>query len=307
LISDLTHRQHRDPISYLSFRAEQTDAFSSLPLPRKVGLRREKSLFASNGSFAGLLLRWFRPNLLLCSGLLVLTIALLAQAPTAVPVAKEPHHHLVFENDYVRVFRVSIPGHDTTLLHQHDLPYVYVSLGPADVINAVAGKPEAHLVMADGQVGYSRGGFAHIARTDAGSPFNNVTIELLKPQGEPQNICAEVVPGAPQGSCPKTLSEKRNGASSAPLFLTEEMGASLTRLDPDVDQNGISSNSGTLFVLLSGSGIQTMVKGKPEETLAVGDVRWLLAGSNNTFSNPAHKAWSYLTLGFKGSEALHKY
>jgi hypothetical protein len=92
-----------------------------------------------------------------------------------------------------------------------------------------------------------------------------------------------------------------------PQFETAETQAALTRLDPDVEQNGITPYSGTLFVLLSGSGIQTMVKGKPEETLAAGDVRWLLAGSNVTFSNPAHKAWSYLLLGFKGSEALHKF
>jgi hypothetical protein len=29
----------------------------------------------------------------------------------------------------------------------------------------------------DGQIGYSRGGFAHIARTDAGSTFDNVILQ----------------------------------------------------------------------------------------------------------------------------------
>jgi hypothetical protein len=127
---------------------------------------------------------------------LLLAFSLHAQAPVAVPLPKEPHHHLVLENDYVRVFRVSLPAHDATLLHQHDVPYLYVSLGPADVVNAVQGKPEAHLVMVDDQVGYSPGHFAHIARTDAGSTFDNVTIELLKPQGEPRNLCAQIIPGA---------------------------------------------------------------------------------------------------------------
>src|SRR5713226_1083618 len=94
---------------------------------------------------------------LLCSLLFLFAFSLSAQAPVAVPIPKEPHHHLVLENSYVRVFRVSVPGHDATLLHQHDVPYLYVSLGPADVINAVQGKPEAHLTMADGQIGYSRG------------------------------------------------------------------------------------------------------------------------------------------------------
>src|SRR5882724_7506540 len=144
---------------------------------------------------------------LLCSALLLLTFSLKTQAPVAVPIPipKEPHHHLVFENSYVRVFRVSVPAHGATLLHQHDVPYVYVALGAADVINAVQDKPELRLVLTDGQVNYSRGGFAHVARNESGSPFNNVTIELLHRQGEPHNLCASIVAG-PLGDCPNTES-----------------------------------------------------------------------------------------------------
>jgi len=238
---------------------------------------------------------------------LLFSASLPAQAPTAVPIAREPHHHLVLENDYVRVFRVSVPAHDATLLHQHDVPYLYISLGPADVINAVQGKPEARIVMADGQLGYSLGHFAHIARNESDVPFNNVTIELLKPQGEVQNICVEVVPGVEKQTCSRSVMEKRSGMSNVPQFQTDEISASMARLDPDAEQITMTQYTGTLFVLLGGSGIQTMIKGKPDQTLVVGDVMWLLAGSNATFYNPAHKAWSYLTVGFKGSEALHKY
>jgi hypothetical protein len=57
MTGNMTHGQHPDPIRTPSFRAKQADAFSSLPLPRKVGLRREKSLFASVGSIVNLLFR----------------------------------------------------------------------------------------------------------------------------------------------------------------------------------------------------------------------------------------------------------
>jgi hypothetical protein len=238
---------------------------------------------------------------------LLLAFSLSAQAPVAVPIPQEPHHHLVLENDYVRVFRVSVPAHESTLLHQHDVPYLYVALGPADVINAVQGKPEAHLVMADGQLGYSPGHFAHIARNDSDLPFNNVTIELLKPQGKPQNICAQVASGAEEAPCSKLNTQKINGVANVPLFQTEATTAFQAHLDPDNLQTTITPYSGTVFVLLSGTGIQTVVKGNPVDTLAVGDVMWLLAGSNTTFSNPSHKAWSYLTLGFQGSESRYKY
>jgi hypothetical protein len=248
---------------------------------------------------------------LLGSMLLLFAFSLNAQAPTAVPIPKEPHHHLVLENSYVRVFRVSVPAHESTLLHQHDVPYVYVALGPADVINAVAGKPEARIVMADGQVGYSRGGFSHIARNESAAPFNNVTIELLKPQGEPQNLCAQVVPGALELHCDKMSADHRGGSSTVPQFRTGETTVDLVRYDPGASGVTISvtvtPRLGILLVMLSGSGVQTVVKGEPEKTLAVGDVLWLLAGSNTIFSNPSGKDWSYVTLAFEGTETLHKY
>jgi hypothetical protein len=260
--------------------------------------RSEESAFPSGGI-------WMRT--FSCLALLLFTFSLNAQAPVAVPIPKEPHHHFVFENEYVRVFRVTVPAHEATLLHQHDVPYVYVSLGPADVINAVQGKPEAHLVMADGQVGYSRGGFAHVARVDSDMPFNNVTIELLKPQGEPENTCAEVVPGPSKYHCDSPSTQKGRTLSTVSQFRTEETEVNLTRVNPESDRTNLTVTAGTLLVLLSGAGIQKELKGVPQETLAVGDVMWLPAGSNTTFSNPSRKAWSYLTLGFSGTEALHKY
>jgi len=247
---------------------------------------------------------------LLCSALLLLTFSLSAQAP--VPLAHgsvpgEPHHHLKIENEYVRAYYVEVPPHEDTLPHQHDNDYLFVTLGDTEVINAVLGKPEVKLALKDGEVRFTRGGFAHVARNLSDKPFRNVTIELLKPQGAPQNICAQVAPGAGQAPCGVLQTEKRNGMEYVPQFQTDATTVYLVQLAPDAEQTTITANPGTLFVLLSGTGIQTVVKGKPEETLAVGEVMWLLAGSNTRFSNPAHKSWSYLTLSFKGSEALHKH
>ena len=94
----------------------------------------------------------------------------------------------MFQNEFVRVYNVAVQPLDATLLHQHDLPYLALSLGPVDIVNAVRGKPEARLKLQDGDIIYSPGGFAHIARTDAGMPFNNVTVELAMPR-ERREIC----------------------------------------------------------------------------------------------------------------------
>ena len=146
--------------------------------------------------------------------LLVCAAVGLAQAPpggvsASVPITKEPHHHLVLENSYVCVFRVEIISPDVTLLHRHDNPYVYMSIGKAEFTNAVEGKPDTRVKMTDGQLGYSRGGFSHIIRTEGDTPFYNLTIELLHPQGEMRSECAKVVNGPLEGcSAPESAVEK---------------------------------------------------------------------------------------------------
>jgi len=234
---------------------------------------------------------------LLSSLLLLFAFSLSAQAPVAVPAAKEPHHHLVLENSYVRVLRVSVPAHDATLLHKHDVPYIYVALGPGDVINAVAGKPEAHLVMTDGQVGYSRGGFAHIARTDAGFPFNNVTVELLRPQGEPKNRCDKVVPGEP-GPC--THERRVNSYTNSASFETDEIDVYSVELQPKAGFQDIPETD-MLLVALDQSELTVQRTGRTDVKLSGGNHLWLPRRSAHTIRNASEGPSRFLSIKFKDS------
>ena len=58
---------------------------------------------------------------------LVLCLAL-AVAEQAVPVANEPRHHVVYQNDWVRVIDAYFPVGDTTLYHTHDRDNVPICL-----------------------------------------------------------------------------------------------------------------------------------------------------------------------------------
>ncbi len=246
---------------------------------------------------------------------LLLSPSLPAQAPVAVPIAKEPHHHLVLENDYVRVFRVSVPAHDATLLHQHDVPYLYISLGPADVINAVQGRPEARIVMADGQVGYSPGHFAHIARTDAGSTFDNVTIELLHPQGEARNLCDKVVDG-PILTC---TGEVRGLPADSPLKVLPKLGIdprrSFETAEIAVASYSLSlvgtynedSKSPRLFVAEDGPQLHVEIAGKSAKSLSNGETVWLEAGKEWKIILPRQdKPTRFLMIRFKDADAAAK-
>jgi hypothetical protein len=83
------------------------------------------------------------------------------------------------------------------------------------------------VIMADEQVAYSQGGFSHTIRTDAGSALDIITIELLKPQSEPQNTCADILPGPVIYHCPATPADKKVGSFDLPLFKTDETDVSL--------------------------------------------------------------------------------
>ena len=207
----------------------------------------------------------------------------------------EPRHHLTFENSYVRVFAVEVAPHDATLLHEHALDYVYVTLGAADIINAPFGKPEAHVQLKDGEVHFARGGFAHVARNLSDQPFRNLTIEFLKPQGEVRNLCEKIVPGD-AGPCEKVQGK---GYVATPLFETAEVRIELVRLDPQAQQVAMAPGTGTLVAALEQAGIKVESEGQPPMSIATGGLLWLPAGSRQVFSNLRNTPANFLRIAFQ--------
>jgi len=97
-----------------------------------------------------------------------------------VEITAEPSHHLALENEYVRVFKVSVEPHTATLMHRHRHDYMFVTLGDASISNEVESKEPVQAKLSDGDTRFTAGNFAHIARDLSDTPFRNVTIELLQ-------------------------------------------------------------------------------------------------------------------------------
>ena len=300
MTGNVIHEPHPDPTRISSFRAKQADVFSSLPLPRNVGLRREKSLFAFVDFIAALGWKRFRFNLLVCSPLLLFVFSLSAQAPGPARLPGEPHHHLKIDNEYVRVYYVEVPPHESTQLHQHDHDYIYVSLGPADVINAVLDKPEVHLVLRDGETHFTRSGFAHVARNLSDAPFRNVTIELLHPQDAARNVCGPVILNASFAICDPAF----GSWSAMTQFETAEVRLNHVVLSLKAKYKEKASGLPFLVVGLSGSETKINAKGKTPKTLHEGEMEWFDPGSDVQFSYEGTKMAQFLELTFKDS-ALH--
>lgn len=147
------------------------------------------------------------------AGLLFLATAALAQQQQPVEITSEPSHHRVLENEYVRVFDVTVAPRATTMIHRHHHDYLFVTLGDSDVISARVNEKPVELVLKDGEVRFTAGNFAHAAANKSDQPFHNITIELLKPStsvktcaencDESTGCSGELTAGKPD--CPSTM------------------------------------------------------------------------------------------------------
>ena len=168
---------------------------------------------------------------------LLLTLAAIASLgaqsiPGAVLAQREPHHHATFTDSVMRVLRVRVPAHDSTLLHEHDPDYFWIALGPSDVVNARPGMPDAMIRSADLSVHYTPGHFAHVARNPGTVPFDNITVELLRPQTNVRNLCEPAMGGAPLDcSAPANGSTSFTGAAEHPAFSTDQLRVSVVTLN----------------------------------------------------------------------------
>jgi quercetin dioxygenase-like cupin family protein len=238
-----------------------------------------------------------------------------AQAQEAVPLAHgnvpgEPHHHLKIENEYVRAYYVEVPPHESTQLHQHDHDYIYVSLGPSDVVNAPLNKPEVHLQLKDGETHFTRGGFAHVARNLSDAPFRNVTIELLKPQDELQNLCEKIVEGE-LGECHPT---ENRFLSGKPYFRSAEMAVSVWILKPKAEFTALQGPD-HLLVAMDQAEIQVTFPDPhfgprpardPATKLGSGGMLWIQGNRIHTMRNLRAEPSSYMLVLFKDSGSEKK-
>ena len=229
-----------------------------------------------------------------------------------VPLSQEPHHRLVLQNDFTRVYNVMVAPLDATLPHQHDLPYVAVSLGPANLANVVVGKPARRLVLQDGQVTYSDSAFAHLVRTDSGIPFHNVTVELVKPQGTARNLCEPIVPG-PLGACPQrteTADRRKNVSEAAdddvPYFETDGARVDLFKVSMGKDYVAESPKLNGLLIALSNANLDVNLGGQHISFLHDGDILWMPAGTHRRVVDFLGTRSNFLLVSFTDSAGAPK-
>ena len=228
-------------------------------------------------------MRWRNLILLPC-----LTLFAFAQTPTSpsVAITEEPHHHLAVENEYVRVFKVEVGPHTETLLHRHEHDYVFVTLGPAQIVNAVEGKAPVELKLANGDTRFLRGPLTHVARNLAETPFRNVTIEFLQDRAYPDRATF--------------LPEITNPEMQKVLFTEDGVRVSETRLPPGAMLPRHEHKRAHLVIAVSDLELRSEVEGKSPVPVKMkaGDVNWVPGGYSHTVTNTGQQEAWFVALEF---------
>lgn len=157
--------------------------------------------------------------------------AALAQEPAPIPLSSEPHHHLALHNDFVNVYEVEVPAHDTVRLHRHDSDAISLMLSDAVVTVHSPGKPDVQSKLGNGQIRLQRSGYVHSTTIDSDTVYRNVTVELLKPQTSAHNVCGQVIPREPL-NCPQRSKTSELAADAQPEFATNQTEIDLVHVAP---------------------------------------------------------------------------
>jgi quercetin dioxygenase-like cupin family protein len=223
--------------------------------------------------------------------LLLLVPFLLAQTATEVEITAEPSHHLALDNEYVRVFKVEVAPHASTLMHRHRHDYVYVTLGDAHLSNEVEGKPPVEVKLTDGDTRFTAGNFAHIARNLSGQPFRNVTIELMQDEKLRQT----------PSHWPEETGEKIfPGGRTKILFVKDGVRVSEANLEPGATIPSHHHDAPHLLIAVTDLDIRSDVEGKGSMPgkLEAGDIKWLPGDYTHTLTNVGKKPARFVTVEF---------
>ena len=220
-----------------------------------------------------------------------------AQPASEVEITAEPGHHLILENQYVRVFKVEVAAHASTLMHRHRHDYVGVTLGASQVENDVAGKPPVTLKLQDGETEFVPGGFAHIAKSLTDQPFRNITIELMQDEKSRQLASRKWGVNGDEDRGLHIL----NGGTLDILFVKDGARASELQLQPGGVLPKHHHAGPHLVVAVTDLNLRSDVEGKGPSSvqLKAGDVTWVKGGFTHTLTNVGQQNAKLITLEFQ--------
>ena len=224
---------------------------------------------------------------------LLLFSALCARAAEnvpAVPLSQEPHHHLILQNDYTRVWDVTVAANESTLMHRHDHDYVAVIMTPSHVQNAVEGRPVTTGRAGVGEVRFTTAPMTHRLTDMSQRPFRNFIIEILKKNA--------AKPGEEKGE--RGL-EVGHGGLSDTVIDNDEVRVQDVQIAAGGMLHKHTHKFPFLVVALTDLELHNMPQGKPAKMVSqkAGEVKWIGAGTTHEIMNMGKQEARFIEVEFK--------
>jgi quercetin dioxygenase-like cupin family protein len=227
-------------------------------------------------------------SLILLLAFALIPVSTLSQSnspQSPVEIKGEAHHHPKFENEFVRVWDVTVPAGDTTLWHIHRNDNVVVVLGEARLRIETAGAAPGESLWKFGEVRFGKATYVHRAMNVGATSFRNFTIELLKPRN-----------GAPPPSMPK------EPILRAPVLENERVRAFEVTLEPGQSTSMHTHVLPGLAIALTPGDIEVTTEGKnkPDRLkLPLGDLRWRAGAVTHAIKNIGKLRFSAVDIELK--------
>jgi quercetin dioxygenase-like cupin family protein len=188
-----------------------------------------------------------------------------------VEISGEPRHHPKFENEFVRVWDVTVPAGDVTLWHIHRNDNVVVTFGDASLRIETVGAAPVESQLKLGDVGFRKATYVHRAMNIGTTPFHNFTIEILK---------------SSMGS--QSLSKLNGQTGRQPIIENERVRIYRVSLEPGQSTTMHTHLLPGLGVAMTAGEIELTTEGKDKPdrfTLPLGDVRWRAGAVTHAIKN----------------------
>ncbi|HEY3025165.1 MAG TPA: caspase family protein [Pyrinomonadaceae bacterium] len=192
-------------------------------------------------------------------------------ADSPVEISGEPRHHPKFENEFVRVWDVTVPPGDVTLWHIHRNDNVIITFGDASLRIDTVGAAPTESQLKFGDVGFRKATYVHRAINVGTTPFHNFTIEILK---------------SPLGS--QELSRLKEAITRTAVLENDRVRVYKVSLAPG-ESTGMHTHllSGLAIAITAGE-VLIEVEGNKEPQrvkFAAGDVRWGTGSVTHSIKN----------------------
>ena len=230
---------------------------------------------------------------------LLLPCLAFGQALNFITMDQEPHHHLAFKNDYVKVFLVAVNPGDSIQMHSHDRDTVAIAIGEQAVTVGFPDKPSVHQTNPDGQLRLQKTGYVHSTAVDPGTVYRTVAVELMQNQEDSHNLCAAVMAGQPLDCLDTKNPLTSSKFVKEPEFQSNQTRIQLVHVMPGESVHVGSAEFNLLIVALDAEILMPPSGNAAVKNLRPGDFFWINKGEPyRAMKNPAKSEARFVEFEF---------